>query len=87
MKDAGKQIAIICKKLTPAGSMIEIIAAIAAEIGDPEIATCEATTAADKGLDGLSPISFATSEITGRVEKNRIPCSCHYRHAPSNDWS
>ena len=32
------------------------------------MAICDATTAIDRGRDGRTPFSFATSAMTGRVE-------------------
>ena len=49
------------------------IAAIAALIGEPEIATCEATTEPASVREGRIPDSFATSAITGSVEKTINP--------------
>ena len=41
----------------------------AAEIGEATIAICEAMTATESGRDGRTLPSFATSTITGSVEK------------------
>ena len=41
----------------------------AAEIGEAQIASCEATTATESGREGRTPDSLATSTMTGSVEK------------------
>jgi len=41
----------------------------AAEIGDAVMAICEATTATESGRRGRRLVSFATSTMTGIVEK------------------
>lgn len=50
-----------CIKLTPFPSMMVNIAAIAALIGEPDIATWEATTDPASVREGRIPDSFATS--------------------------
>ncbi len=49
------------------------IAAIAALIGEPDIATWEATTDPASVREGRIPDSLATSAITGRVENTMNP--------------
>ena len=45
----------------------------AADMGEAVIAIWEATVAMDKGRDGRTPVSLATSAITGSVEKAVCP--------------
>lgn len=45
----------------------------AAEMGEAVMASWDVTTAADRGRDGRTPPSFATSAMTGSVEKEVCP--------------
>lgn len=49
------------------------MATVAAEMGEAQIAICEATTEIDSGREGRTCPSLATSAITGRVAKATFP--------------
>lgn len=57
----------------PFPSMMVSMAAMAALIGEPEMAICEATTEPARVREGRIPESLATSAMTGSVENTMKP--------------
>lgn len=62
-------------QLMPSGSMIEVMEAKAAKIGEATIAICDAMTVTDSGREGRTVPSSATTTMTGSVEKAGWPVS------------